>query len=161
MNNKKLLFSFSLFIVIMMSVPVLAQKKALTFQDLVAGGRFTLPSVRQLQWCGDTYVFAKGDSLFMALPTDKKERIGLTLKQLNEALISASLPEAGSMPGFFAPDKKKQELAFQYRDYRVHYDLTAGKVVAKYTYPGHTHGVGGKDRLHLYEMMTKYFVTNL
>jgi dipeptidyl aminopeptidase/acylaminoacyl peptidase len=39
--------------------------------------------------------------------------------------------------------------------------IEAGTFPDYFMYPGHTHGVGGKDRLHLYEMMTKYFVTNL
>ena len=125
-----------LLLLITLSASVVAQQKTLTFQDLVPGGstnyQFIPQSIRQLQWCRDHYCYVKGDSLWMALPTDKAERVGLTLKVLKEALTSAGLPEIGSMPGFFVPDIKKTELAFQHKGYRVHYDLNIGKIVAKY-----------------------------
>ena len=125
------------FLAMTISISVEAQKKTLTFQDLIPGGstnyQFMPQSIRQLQWCGEAYIYVKGDSLWTALPAEKEERVGLTLKRLNEALRSSGLPEAESMPGFFVPDNNKTELAFRYKNYRVHYDLTADKIVTYYT----------------------------
>ena len=118
------------------SISVVSQEKELTFQDLIPGGRnsyrFSLQSIRQLQWCGDAYLYAKGDSMMTALPTDKKEKIAFTLEQLNEALSSAGFPATASMPGFSVPDKTVPVLAFQYRGNRLHYNPGTGKIVAKY-----------------------------
>lgn len=113
-----------------------SQQKTLTFQDLIPGGennhRFYPEYVQQLQWCGDRYLYVKGDSLLTALPTDKEERVVLTHAQLNEVLTAAGLPEIDYMPGFFTPDKQKPEIAFQYKHQRVHYNPETGVLVAKY-----------------------------
>ena len=123
-------------LMIISSFPMVSQEKELTFQDLIPGGRnsyrFTPQNIRQLQWYGDMYLYAKGDSLLTALPTDKKEKVALTLESLNETLTSAGLPTTASMPGFFIPDKNVPVLAFQYKGNRVHYDLQTGKIVVKY-----------------------------
>lgn len=51
---------------------VMAQDKQLTLHDLVPGGRtynkFVPRNLKQLQWYGDTYIYAKGDSLLSAIP---------------------------------------------------------------------------------------------
>lgn len=39
--------------------------------------------------------------------------------------------------------------------------IKAGKQVDYFVYPGHGHGVGGKDRIHLNQKMAKYFIDNL
>ncbi len=121
---------------VIISIAATSQEKRLSFQELIPGGknnhRFVPQSVKQLQWCGDMYVYVKGDSLLAALPTDKEEHVVFTRDQLNETLSLAGLPTTGSMPGFFVPDKKKAELAFQYKNNRVHYDLSANRIVAKY-----------------------------
>ena len=118
------------------SISVVSQEKALTFQDLIPGGRnsyrFSPQNIRQLQWCGDMYFYAKGDSLLIALPTDKKEKVAFTLEGLNEVLTSTGLPITASMPGFFVPDKTLPVLAFQYKDNRVHYNIKTGEIIAKY-----------------------------
>ena len=36
-----------------------------------------------------------------------------------------------------------------------------GKQIDYYVYPGHEHNVLGKDRAHLYEKVTEYFMENL
>jgi dipeptidyl aminopeptidase/acylaminoacyl peptidase len=118
------------------SLSAASQEKELTFQDLIPGGsanyRFIPQNIHQLQWCGDMYMYVKGDSLLMAYPTDKNERVALTRKQLNEVLTAADLPEIGVMPAFFVPDKKKTTIAFQYKNNRIHYDPTTHQIVAKY-----------------------------
>ena len=114
-----------------------SQDRMLTFQDLIPGGtnnyRYIPQSVRQLQWCGDMYVFASGDSVLCAQPMDKAEKVAFTRGQLNEALEAAGLPEVGSIPGFSVPDKQKPVIAFQHNNHRIHYDLTTNRIVANYT----------------------------
>lgn len=39
--------------------------------------------------------------------------------------------------------------------------IEAGVPVDYFIYPGHAHGIGGKDRLHLMDKMTQYFKDNL
>ena len=39
--------------------------------------------------------------------------------------------------------------------------IEEGKMVDYFVYPGHEHGVGGKDRLHLNRKIEKYFVDHL
>ncbi|MDR0743767.1 MAG: S9 family peptidase [Tannerella sp.] len=118
------------------SMSVMAQENELTFQDLIPGGstnyRFIPQNIKQLQWCGDRYMYVEGDSLLTAYPTDIEEQVTLTRKQLNEALSSAGLPETASMPAFFVPDKEKTAVAFQYKNNRIHYDLATNQIVAKY-----------------------------
>ena len=124
-------------LMIINSFPMVSQEKELTFQDLIPGGRnsyrFTPQNIRQLQWCGDLYIYSKGDSIMAALPTDKKEKVALTLEGLNDVLESAGLPTTASMPGFFIPEKNVPVLAFQYKGNRVHYDLQTDRIIAKYT----------------------------
>ncbi|MDR0844019.1 MAG: S9 family peptidase [Tannerella sp.] len=119
------------------SMQSVAQEKSLTLQDVIPGGknnfRFSLQSLRQLQWCGDKYVYVKGDSLLAALPTDKTEQVAFTLEQLNGKLTAAGLPTTATMPTFFVPSPKQPVLAFQYKNNRVHYDLNTHQIVAKYT----------------------------
>lgn len=113
-----------------------AQEKQLTLQDLIPGGknylRFSPKNLRQLQWCGDAYIYVKGDSLLTALPTDKSEHVAFTREQLNQVLPAAGLPTTGSMPAFSVPYPNKQILSFQYKNHRVHYDFAAHKIVADY-----------------------------
>ncbi|MDR0393945.1 MAG: DPP IV N-terminal domain-containing protein [Tannerella sp.] len=122
--------------VMLISMPVKAQEKELTFQDLIPGGssnyRFIPQNIRQLQWCGDKYMYVRGDSLLTSDPAGKKEQVAFTRKQLNAVLASAGLPETGSMPAFFVPDQKKTEIAFQYKNNRVHYDLATNRITARY-----------------------------
>jgi dipeptidyl aminopeptidase/acylaminoacyl peptidase len=112
------------------------QKKTLTFQDLIQGGenshRFYLEYVSQLQWCGDRYIYVKGDSLQAALPTDKEEQTLFTRAQLSEMLQANGLPDIDYMPGFFVPDKKKPEIAFQYKNRRIHYNPETGGIITTY-----------------------------
>lgn len=128
--------SFLLIMTVITSMCAVSQEKILTFQDLIPGGknnhRFVPQSIRQLQWCGEQYIYVKGDSLWAALPTDKEERVALTREQLNKTLAAAELPVTGTMPAFFVPDKKKTEIAFLYKNNRVHYDLNTGQIVSKY-----------------------------
>lgn len=124
------------FILTSFSMLTNGQEKQLSFQDLIPGGRnnyrFVPKNLRQLQWCGDSYIYIKGDSLLIASPADKNEQVAFTLEKLNEALTTTGLPSTGSMPAFSVPYPKKTVLAFEYKNHRVHYDLKTNQVVADY-----------------------------
>ena len=88
------------------SMTLMAQDKQLTLHDLLPGGKthnkFVPASLKQLQWCGDTYLYVKGDSMICGVP-EKKEQVAFTRSRLNEALSAAGLPTVGSLPGFAVP----------------------------------------------------------
>ena len=46
---------------------MMGQDKQFTLHDLIPGGktqsRFVSRNLKQLQWCGDTYLYVKGDSM--------------------------------------------------------------------------------------------------
>jgi dipeptidyl aminopeptidase/acylaminoacyl peptidase len=120
-----------------------AQQQAappLTLRELIPGGsahhRFLPQDIRQLQWCGDIYIYVEGDSLLTADPAaaadGKKEQLAFTRARLNDVLTSAGLPEVASMPTFSVPDPTKTELAFQYKNNRVHFDPTRLQITAHY-----------------------------
>ncbi|MDR1335887.1 MAG: S9 family peptidase [Tannerella sp.] len=121
-----------------MMTPLGAQEKSLTLQDLIPGGRnqfrFVPRNLKQLQWCGEQYIYVKGDSLLAALPADKSEQVALTLEQLNRALESAGYPSTGSMPDFSVPfPKQPGVLAFHYKNLRIHFDWKTLAVTAACT----------------------------
>ena len=76
----------------------MGQDKLFTLHDLIPGGktyrRFVPESMRQLQWSGDQYLYAKGDSMMGGEPT-KAEKVVFTRLQLNEALEAAGLNTVG------------------------------------------------------------------
>lgn len=112
-----------------------AQEKQLTLHDLIPGGktyaRFVPDNLKQLQWCGDRYLYAKGDSVLIGEP-GKKETVAFTRNELNGALQAAGLPVTGKLPAFSAPYRDRPVLAFQAKGHRLHYDFEADKIVADY-----------------------------
>ena len=129
--------SFLPALILMLSLSaVVAQEKELTLQELMPGGknshRFIPRTIKQLQWCGDEYIYVEGDSLMVASPADKEKRTAFTREQLNETLAAAELPPLGFMPFFFVPDSKKAIIAFVYGNNRVHYDPEKHEIVARY-----------------------------
>ena len=136
-SRYRFLFIASLIIHLFSMQQGIAQEKQLTLQDLIPGGknyhRFTPKNLRQLQWCGDSYLYVKGDSLLMSAPADQTEQVAFTREQLNDVLALADLPTTGSMPTFSVPDPEKRVLAFQYKNHCVHYDLVSKKIARSYT----------------------------
>lgn len=113
----------------------MAQDKQLTLHDLVPGGRtyskFVPRNLKQLQWYGDTYIYAKGDSLLSAIP-GKAEQVALTLGKLNEALTATGLKTVGSLPTFSVVGGETPLLVFNSKGHRIHYNCKDNKVVADY-----------------------------
>lgn len=127
-----------LYIALMIPVSLPAQDKQLTLYDLIPGGktysRFVPRNIKQLQWCGDTYIYAKGDSLLNAVP-GRKEEVAFTLSRLNEALTAAGLQTVSKLPAFSVPYPERSVLAFVSKGHRVHYDYQENRIVADYRLP--------------------------
>lgn len=123
----------------------MAQDKQFTLHDLIPGGknnsRFVPRNLKQLSWCGDTYLYAKGDSM-MSGEAARKETVAFTREQLNGALKAAGLETVGSMPYFSVPYKDQPVLAFYSKRHRIHYNYKENKVVADYHL---TNGWGNYD----------------
>ena len=117
------------------SMTLMAQDKQLTLHDLLPGGKthnkFVPASLKQLQWCGDTYLYVKGDSMICGVP-EKKEQVAFTRSRLNEALSAAGLPTVGSLPGFSVPYKDQPVLAFTSKGHRLHYNFAENKIIGNY-----------------------------
>ena len=112
-----------------------AQDKQFTIHDLIPGGktnsRFQPRNLKQLFWCGDTYLYAKGDSM-MAGEGAKKETVAFTRSLLNDALKAAGRETVGSLPYFSVPYAFQPILAFTAKGRRVHYNYVENKVVDDY-----------------------------
>ena len=117
---------------------IMAQTQQFTLQDLIPGGKnyrqFQPKNLKQLQWCGDQYLYAQGDSL-MSGEKNKPVGVALTRQQLNQALSAAGLKEVGRMPSFSAPYDNEPVLVFYSNGHRIHYNIAEQKVVADYTMP--------------------------
>ena len=117
------------------SMTLMAQDKQLTLHDLLPGGKthnkFVPASLKQLQWCGDTYLYVKGDSMICGVP-EKKEQVAFTRSRLNEALSATGLPTVGSLPGFSVPYKDQPVLAFTSKGHRLHYNFAENKIIGNY-----------------------------
>lgn len=132
--RNKLFLALCLFS-ILIPATLMAQDKQLTLHDLIPGGktysRFVPANLNQLQWCGNEYMYIKGDSVMMAA-VSKPQRLAFTRKQLNVALTAAGADTLGSLPGFTPLADNPQVLTFRAKGHRIHYDYKAGKVTADY-----------------------------
>lgn len=132
MNFKKIRVIYLLCI---LPLSLMAQQKEFTLEDLIPGGknysRFVPQSIRQLQWCGDTYLYVKGDSLFTAAP-GKKEQFTLSLEKLNAALSRAGLQTISSLPSFSIPSRLEPVLVFTSRQHRIHYNYKEDRITTDY-----------------------------
>ena len=130
--------SFICLIAACIPLSMMAQEKQLTLHDLIPGGktysRFVPRTLPQLQWCGDTYIYAQGDSLWSAVP-GKKAQVVVSLARLNDALSAAGLAAASKLPSFSVPFAEQPVLAFVHQNHRIHYDYKAGAIVADYRLP--------------------------
>ena len=114
---------------------IMGQDKQFTLHDLIPGGKtqryFVPQNLRQLQWCGDTYLYVKGDSL-LGNELAKPAQLLFTRQQLNEALTKVGQPTVGTMPFFLAPYKEQPVLAFVAKQHRYHYNYVTNQIIAVY-----------------------------
>ena len=118
---------------------MMGQDKQFTLHDLIPGGktqsRFVPRNLKQLQWCGDTYLYVKGDSM-MSGESTKAVKVAFTRLQLNEALAVAGAQSVGGMPFFSVPYKDQPVLAFNAKHHRFHYDFVENRIVSMYDLNG-------------------------
>lgn len=136
-NQYKRRMASILFYIVCFTLPmgIHGQNKQFTLDDLIPGGKtyskFTPRTLKQLQWSGTTYLYAKGDSVLGGKPGKKsKETVLFTRASLNEALVAAGLKTVSGLPAFTVTDHDKTELVFESKQVRVQYDWKAGKVVS-------------------------------
>ena len=118
---------------------MMGQDRQFTLHDLIPGGktqsRFVPRNLKQLQWCGDTYLYVKGDSM-MSGESTKAVKVAFTRQQLNEALAVAGAQSVGGMPFFSVPYKDQPVLAFNAKHHRFHYDFVENRIVSMYDLNG-------------------------
>ena len=118
---------------------MMGQDRQFTLHDLIPGGKtqshFVPRNLKQLQWCGDTYLYVKGDSM-MSGESTKTVKLAFTRRQLNEALTAAGAQTVGSMPFFSVPYKDQPVLAFNAKQHRFHYNFAENRIVNTYDLNG-------------------------
>ena len=115
-----------------------AQKKELTLNDLIPGGksyrRFVPRAIKQLKWLDDdTYVFQRGDTLWKESPKGVKEKL-VTLLEINELLKLCGQTPTGKIPVISYPLKDKPVLAFRIKKEYILYDYAEKKIYTDYTH---------------------------
>lgn len=123
--------------ILFLPMALMAQQKDLTLQDLIPGGKnyakFVPKNLSQLQWNGDAYLYAKGDTVWTSEAPKWKKSVLLTKAGLNEALEAAGQKKVGSLPRFSVPYAGQSLLSFMANKHLYHYDYATKKIVADYT----------------------------
>lgn len=113
-----------------------AQQKELTLNDLIPGGktysRFVPQSLRQLQWCGDYYLYVCGDTIHATIPGKASKSI--TVDRLNAALKLKSEDAYKQLPRFMVTDTKRNVITLNCRGRYYDYNLDNGKIERDYAY---------------------------
>ena len=96
----KLRFLFILAITQFMALS--AQLKEFSLDNLMPGGktyaRFVPKNIKQLQFLGENYIYQKGDSIMIVKPGNHKEKVLVTVKDINRFIAKKGLKPVGSMP---------------------------------------------------------------
>lgn len=113
-----------------------AQQKELTLNDLIPGGktysRFVPQSLRQLQWCGDYYLYVCGDTIHATIPGKASKSI--TVDMLNAALKLKGEDAYKQLPRFMVTDTKRNVITLNCRGRYYDYNLDNGKIQRDYAY---------------------------
>ncbi|MCQ2350065.1 MAG: S9 family peptidase [Paludibacteraceae bacterium] len=113
-----------------------AQQKELTLNDLIPGGktysRFVPQSLRQLQWCGDYYLYVSGDTIHATIPGKASKSI--TVDMLNAALKLKGEDAYKQLPRFMVTDTKRNVITLNCRGRYYDYNLDNGKIERDYAY---------------------------
>ena len=111
----KLRFLFILAITQFMAVS--AQLKEFSLDNLMPGGktyaRFVPKNIKQLQFLGENYIYQKGDSIMIVKPGNHKEKVLVTVKDINRFIAEKGLKPVGSMPRISVwEDEKENGISF-------------------------------------------------
>ncbi|MCQ2275187.1 MAG: S9 family peptidase [Bacteroidales bacterium] len=132
---------FFLALTLALSVSVFAQDKMLSSKQLMTGSLYPRPTMRGLQFVGNTnqVAYVQDTVLYMGQPG--KTKAALTLSQLNKAVVASGMEKLMYIPSVQFLNAK--EIRFSVQGNIVHYNL-AKKTLAKVgTYP--TEGVSHLD----------------
>ena len=118
---------------------VMAQKKDLTLQDLIPGGKNYAkfqPKNKSVIWVGDDmYLEMEGKDSYRGAKPNHYPEIRVSRTGLNKALQETGLDTLSRLPKFTVPYKDKSVLAFSHKGHTLHYDLEESRIVADYTMP--------------------------
>ena len=118
---------------------VMAQKKDLTLQDLIPGGKNYAkfqPKNKSVIWVGDDmYLEMEGKDAYRGAKPNHYSEIRVSRTGLNKALQETGLDTLSRLPKFTVPYKDKSVLAFSHKGHTLHYDLEESRIVADYTMP--------------------------
>ena len=118
---------------------VMAQKKDLTLQDLIPGGKNYAkfqPENKSVIWVGDDmYLEMGGKDAYTGAKPNHYPEIRVSRTTLNKKLQEMGLDTLSRLPKFTVPYKDKSVLAFSHKGHTLHYDLEEGRIVADYTMP--------------------------
>ena len=118
---------------------VMAQKKDLTLQDLIPGGKNYAkfqPENKSVIWVGDDmYLDMEGKDAYTGAKPNHYPEIRVSRTTLNKKLQEMGLDTLSRLPKFSVPYKDKSVLAFSHKGHTLHYDLEEGRIVADYTMP--------------------------
>ena len=118
---------------------VMAQKKDLTLQDLIPGGKNYAkfqPKNKSVIWVGDDmYLEMEGKDAYRGAKPNHYPEIRVSRTTLNKKLQEMGLDTLSRLPKFTVPYKDKSVLAFSHKGHTLHYDLEEGRIVADYTMP--------------------------
>ena len=118
---------------------VMAQKKDLTLQDLIPGGKNYAkfqPENKSVIWVGDDmYLDMEGKDAYTGAKPNHYPEIRVSRTTLNKKLQEMGLDTLSRLPKFTVPYKDKSVLAFSHKGHTLHYDLEESRIVADYTMP--------------------------
>lgn len=118
---------------------VMAQKKDLTLQDLIPGGKNYAkfqPENKSVIWVGDDmYLEMGGKDAYTGAKPNHYPEIRVSRTTLNKKLQEMGLDTLSRLPKFTVPYKDKSVLAFSHKGHILHYDLEESQIVADYTMP--------------------------
>ena len=118
---------------------VMAQKKDLTLQDLIPGGKNYAkfqPKNKSVIWVGDDmYLEMEGKDAYTGAKPNHYPEIRVSRTTLNKKLQEMGLDTLSRLPKFTVPYKDKSVLAFSHKGHTLHYDLEESRIVADYTMP--------------------------
>ena len=118
---------------------VMAQKKDLTLQDLIPGGKNYAkfqPENKSVIWVGDDmYLEMGGKDAYTGAKPNHYPEIRVSRTTLNKKLQEMGLDTLSRLPKFTVPYKDKSVLAFSHKGHTLHYDLEESRIVADYTMP--------------------------
>jgi dipeptidyl-peptidase-4 len=130
---KKITILFVLFF----ALPVLSQTKLLTIEDAISKQRTSLApaKLKQLQWVkgADQFSFLdkSGESLMIQGVADKTPQLQISLTELNDALVSASMKPLQKFP--WITWENKNQFSFDIEEKTVQYIVHSKRIVVEST----------------------------